>query len=417
MGAFPCPRPFILPDPASARNLTSIPLTTFSRGAPMSSEPDSLPPNVQEQIRSLCEHFQQAWEEGGRPRIEEYLPEIEEAYRAELRRQLLIIESRHRAAGLFSTPTEPYVPGPTTDEPIPVLEGYSFTGQVLGLGGMGVVWRGRDERLHRDVAVKVLRMGLKDQPAMLRRFQEETQLTSQLQHPGILPVHEAGTLPDSRPFFCMKVIKGRTLADLLEDRKSPVDDLPRFLQVFEQVCQAVGYAHSKGVIHRDLKPLNVMVGAFGEVQVMDWGLGKVLTAGEGPQEPEPPRPPLASVVETDRAGKPDSGTQAGSVLGTYAYMPPEQARGELGKVDRRSDVFGLGAILCEILTGHPPAHGFRRGAKGTGDSRGHGPSLRKTTGQWSGRGFGRPGGVLLAKGPGGQGNRVLIHLPIRTFSR
>ncbi|NLS96725.1 MAG: protein kinase [Planctomycetaceae bacterium] len=128
--------------------------------------------------------------------------------------------------------------------------------------------------------------------------------------------------------------------------------------MFEQVCQAIGYAHSKGVIHRDLKPLNIMVGAFGEVQVMDWGLGKVLPNREiGPQHKPEELAPLVSVVETDRAAVGDGATQVGSVLGTYAYMPPEQALGDLGRVDRRSDVFGLGAILCEILTGCPPYQG------------------------------------------------------------
>src|SRR5262249_46809727 len=131
---------------------------------------------------------------------------------------------------------------------------------------------------------------------------------------------------------------------------------PRFLSVFLQVCQAMAYAHSKGVLHRDLKPANVMVGAFGEVQVMDWGLAKVLG---GDRDVSPPRTETAaaSVVETDRTGEAGPGTQAGAVLGTWPYMAPEQARGEVERIDRRSDVFGLGSILCELLTGQPAYHG------------------------------------------------------------
>jgi hypothetical protein len=156
-----------------------------------------------------------------------------------------------------------------------------------------------------------------------------------------------GTLADGRPFLVMKLIKGRTLAALLEEREKPGGDLDRFLTVFEQVCLAVAFAHARGVIHRDLKPENVMVGAFGEVQVMDWGLAKRLTDRE------------RGVPEAADAGGPESfaQTRAGTVLGTLAYMPPEQARGETERLDARSDVFGLGGILCAILTGTPPHAG------------------------------------------------------------
>jgi tetratricopeptide (TPR) repeat protein len=157
----------------------------------------------------------------------------------------------------------------------------------------------------------------------------------------------------------MKLVEGRTLSALLRDRSDPAHNLPRFVAIFEQVCQAVAYAHSRGVIHRDLKPHNIMVGAFGEVQVMDWGLAKVV--GEKPVLPEPK---LATIVPTGSgntthdhlsAGTDTDHTAPGSVLGTPAYMAPEQARGE--SVNQRADVFGLGAILCEILTGQPPYTG------------------------------------------------------------
>src|SRR6185437_283153 len=114
-------------------------------------------------------------------------------------------------------------------------------------------------------------------PEMVRRFVEEAQISVQLQHPGVVPVYELGTFADARPYFSMKLIKGRTLADLLKERPEQASERSRFVAIFEQVCQTVAYAHARGVIHRDLKPSNVMVGAFGEVQVVDWGLAKVLT--------------------------------------------------------------------------------------------------------------------------------------------
>jgi len=348
----------------------------------------SIPPAVQDRIDELCLQFEQAWRTQDPLPVERLLPCVEEAYRPALLWELLTIEiAQRRANGEAPTADEYHgrfpeasdymdellastarvAPGSTVsttatskshNDPLPVLPGYSFSGRQLGEGGMGVVWRARDERLHRDVAVKVLRSAFVDQPAIVRRFEEEAQLTSQLQHPGIPPVHQTGTLTDGRPYFCMKVVKGQTLEDLLRERVSPTEDLPRFLQIFGQVCQAIGYAHNKGVVHRDLKPSNVMVGAFGEVQVMDWGLGKVLSAEEDSQRSESaPQSTMASVVETDRAGAAGNATQAGSVLGTYAYMPPEQALGVVDRVDRRSDVFGLGSILCEILTGGPPFQG------------------------------------------------------------
>jgi Tfp pilus assembly protein PilF len=221
--------------------------------------------------------------------------------------------------------------------------------ELIAEGGMGAVLRIRDPDLGRALAVKVMRPGAAARPGALERFLEEARLTGQLQHPGVPPVHELGRLDDGLPFFAMKLIKGRTLAALLRERPDPGRDLPRFVGVFRQVCQAVAYAHSRGVIHRDLKPLNVMVGAFGEVQVMDWGLAKALPrlAEEGPAPAAP--------ADTAYAVRPDPAhtlTQTGDVMGTPGYMAPEQARGEA--VDERCDVFGLGAILCEVLTGRPP---------------------------------------------------------------
>jgi serine/threonine-protein kinase len=219
-------------------------------------------------------------------------------------------------------------------------------GEEVARGGMGAVLRARDAALGRELAVKVLLDRHRGRPEVLRRFVEEARIGGQLQHPGVVPVYDLGTLPDARPFFAMKLVEGRTLAALLAERADPIADLPRFLSIFEAVCQAMAYAHARGVIHRDLKPSNVMVGAFGEVQVMDWGLAKVLRADN------------ATSDETERAiraarlaGRDES--VAGDVLGTPAYMAPEQARGEVDRVDRRADVFGLGGILAAVLTGGP----------------------------------------------------------------
>jgi serine/threonine-protein kinase len=231
----------------------------------------------------------------------------------------------------------------------------------IARGGMGAVLRGRDVDLGRDLAIKVLLESHQRKPEVVRRFVEEAQIGGQLQHPGVVPVYELGTLPDRRPFFAMKLVKGRTLAALLHERADTTADLPRFLGIFEAVCQTVAYAHARGVIHRDLKPSNVMVGSFGEIQVMDWGLAKVLPSG-GIADEGGSQPAQETVIQTVRSGSAGSGTdsQAGSVLGTPAYMAPEQARGEVEQIDERADVFGLGAILCEILTGQPPFGGSSR---------------------------------------------------------
>ena len=293
---------------------------------------------------------------GEAPALDDYLRRFPQ-YADALRLQLEF----HRAVSSGSagpTALNPDAPTVVRDEPgrgagaAPAVPGYELHGR-LGHGGMGDVWLGRDARLGRDVAVKVLKDELSGRPNLVRRFIEEAQVASQLAHPAIPPVHELGALPDGRPFFAMKVVKGHTLADLLDARRDPAEDLPRFVGIFEQVCQAVAFAHSKKVIHRDLKPANVMVGAFGEVQVMDWGLAKVQTRAPAAEE----LPARESVVETVRSSDVEDATQAGSVLGTYAYMPPEQARGEVWWLDERCDVFGLGAILCEILTGQPPYGG------------------------------------------------------------
>jgi tetratricopeptide (TPR) repeat protein/tRNA A-37 threonylcarbamoyl transferase component Bud32 len=245
-------------------------------------------------------------------------------------------------AGNFAPATDTQIEGELAGE----VAGFRILGEIAR-GGMGIVYRADDPALNRIVAVKVLQDKYRDSPTAAARFLEEARITAQLQHPGIPPVHQVGSVPDGRPFLAMKLIRGRTLADLLKDNAW---DRFQAVGVFEQICHTVAYAHDHGVIHRDLKPQNVMVGRFNEVQVMDWGLAKFRSAGTG----DPNATTAATTFHDPRAAGDDLQTRAGSVLGTPAYMPPEQAIGAVDKVDERSDVFSLGAILCAVLTGKPP---------------------------------------------------------------
>jgi len=229
----------------------------------------------------------------------------------------------------------------------------------LGRGGMGIVWEAWDVFLERTVAIKSLEVR-GDRPARLRRFLREAKIASRLNHPGIMAVHEFGITDDGRAYMVMRVLRGKTLRTILDERRQPGDDQPRLLAAFLQACQAVAAAHDAGIIHRDLKPANIMVGEYSLVTVMDWGLAKVL--GD----------PCPDLVGDDDAGGrcADLHTACGTIFGTPGYLAPEQARGEVDRVDRRTDVFGLGCILCEILTGQPPfrsdvpADAWRRSADG-----------------------------------------------------
>jgi tetratricopeptide (TPR) repeat protein len=218
----------------------------------------------------------------------------------------------------------------------------------IASGGMGVVYAAHDPTFDRELAIKVMSP---DQDAA--RFVLEAKVTARLPHPGVPPVYDLGTLPDGRPYLTMKLIRGRTLADEL---KAARPDLPRLLDVFERICLTVGFAHSKGIVHRDLKPSNVMVGNFGEVQVMDWGLAKELRNADcGMQIEDGPTASGSSNSQSAIRDPQFPETVAGEVKGTPAYMAPEQARGE--PVDARADVFALGSILAVILTGKPPFSG------------------------------------------------------------
>lgn len=217
----------------------------------------------------------------------------------------------------------------------------------IARGGMGRILQACDQTLERDVAIKVLLPG-----APAARFVRESRITARLNHPGIPPVHAMGSLPSGVTYLVMKLVIGHTMAREMEGRGSTL------LEIFHQVCHAVGYAHSRGIIHRDLKPANVMVGEFGEVQVMDWGLARDTRISESDLDSVQPSEAVTDFSETPQQSRPAHGDQKtvlGSVMGTPSYMAPEQARGEVA--DARADVFSLGAILCEILTGTPPFTG------------------------------------------------------------
>lgn len=239
----------------------------------------------------------------------------------------------------------------------------------IARGGCGEVRRMVDRTLNRVVAVKILREDLARDPGMVRRFMHEAQVIAQLDHPAIVPVHELGQFADDRWYLTMKEIEGKTLRDIIADLHEARGTgrfvatpegwtLRRCVEALRTVCEAIGFAHSKGVIHRDLKPDNVMVGDFGEVYVVDWGLALVHGAGPESDLTQTARPSWDDVGAA-RAMTSSTQTEHGLVVGTPAYMPPEQARGERDRIGAHSDVWALGAMLYAILFGRPP---FRGGA-------------------------------------------------------
>lgn len=209
----------------------------------------------------------------------------------------------------------------------------------IAMGGMATVYLAHDEALNRQIALKILTLpdsGTDLAPRMLR----EAKIVAQLEHPGIVPIHDVGTLPDGRVFYTMKFVQGQTLDQYV----ATASNLNDRLRIFLRICDAVAFAHSRGVLHRDLKPTNIMVGAFGEALVMDWGVAATMRE----------KLPDGSAVHERSNIEVGPITQDGAVVGTPGYLSPEQAGGARGKIDHRSDIYGLGAVLYFILTGHPP---------------------------------------------------------------
>jgi eukaryotic-like serine/threonine-protein kinase len=216
----------------------------------------------------------------------------------------------------------------------PDLTGTRYAlGAKLGQGGMGAVYLATDTQLQREVAIKV---SSAIAPELAERQRREALTIAQLEHPGIVPVHDAGVLPDGRVWYAMKRVKGERL-----DVWARGADLKAVLRLFQRICEAVAFAHAREVLHRDLKPENVMVGAFGEALVMDWGLAKTLGAAEPAAVPVlAPASALATIP--------------GLAVGTPAYMAPEQARGDVAAIGKATDVYGLGATLYALLAGTAP---------------------------------------------------------------
>lgn len=263
-----------------------------------------------------------------------------------------LLEQHGQPASLGEAETFVHLPGASpAPRPLPapgqVSDRYREEG-LLGRGAMGEVHRVYDHVLARRVARKVIQQAAHAQPELRARFLAEARVTAQLQHPGVVPVYDQGVLPDGRPWFTMPEIRGRTLREAIRTAHAdgPPDPpaLRRLVEAFHRVCEAVAYAHGRGVVHRDLKPSNVMIGEHGEVLVLDWGVSKVSGAA-------PDLQPVVSGRSSEHA------TQVGAITGTPSYMAPEVALGGARLVDARTDVYSLGAVLYEILTGRAPYTG------------------------------------------------------------
>jgi serine/threonine-protein kinase len=344
-------------------------------------------------IEEICSRFEAAWNEGQRPRIEDYFAEVAESERSELLPELLALDLEYRRkAGEGPALAEYLGRFPGQDELVRASFGITIQSaagprmketaggsrQVAGpryriirphaRGGLGQVSVARDEQLCREVALKEIRPERGDDPQLRRRFLAEAEITGQLQHPGVVPVYALEEGSDGRPYYAMRFVEGKTLAEAIAQYHL-LPTLLAFcglLQRFVAVCQTVAYAHSKGVIHRDLKPANVMVGDYGETLVVDWGLAKRLgesalgrATGESTGDSPSTGSPAESEPRTLVYGPRGAGgiTEDGQVLGTPAYMAPEVAAARVEEVGPAADVYGLGAMLYELLTDQAPYRG------------------------------------------------------------
>ncbi len=355
-----------------------------------------------EHVDSVCDRFERALRAGERPRIEEYLGGENEPALSVLLYEILIAElDWRRRHGEFPEPPE-YLARFATRAPLveaafatsmPAghradLASNSSGGLVVGFGekshskaesdsdgsaatsqrfhilrplaegGLGIVSVAYDSELHREVALKEIQRRLAFQPESRTRFLHEAEITGGLEHPGIVPVYSLGWYPDGRPYYAMRLIEGTSLKQSITnfhqigacDPGARTLTLRRLLDRFRDVCEALAYAHSRGVVHRDVKPHNIMVGRFGEALLVDWGLAKAMgqldsTSAAGSR--------LLKPVDSNGTAE----TVAGLAMGTPAYMSPEQAGGVTGRLGPASDVYGLGATLYHLLTGRAPFDG------------------------------------------------------------
>jgi Flp pilus assembly protein TadD len=344
-----------------------------------------LPAQQAQHLDKVCDNFEQAWKTAGTdgtpPRIEEYLADTCDPERSQLLHQLILLDIAYRQLRGEAPAEEEYRPrfpsissrflaealaAPAIPPSIgcgstlaPSLESAQFHSeryvvrQFHARGGIGEVWLAEDMEIGRPVALKRLREQRSDQHD---RFLGEARITGQLEHPGIVPIHDLGVDAEGRPFYIMTFIHGRTFKDVIDDyhagRRADREPLEvqrcRLLEIFVKVCEAVAYAHNRGVIHRDLKPDNVMLGPYGETLVLDWGMAKILNLPEQPAGAAP-MPPTYFTSSTK--------TQAGLVMGSPWYMAPEVAEGRAADADERTDVYLLGATLYHVLTGHAPREG------------------------------------------------------------
>ncbi len=367
---------------------------TASRG-----DPSAWSPEVALLVEEACNRFEAAWRAGAAPRIEAYLGDTPEPALSALLRELLALEVEYRLGG-GDTPTpaeydarfpghaglirevlagartdgppnptgayEPADTGTDGDDRLPADRRRSGRFTPLrkhAQGGLGTVSVAFDETLRRQVALKAIRPDRRGNAAVRRRFLAEAEITGQLEHPGVVPVYALEEDAAGQPYYAMRFVQGQTLAEAIRAYHAGPAPLAfrGLLKRFVDVCQTIAYAHSRGVIHRDLKPANVLLGDYGETLVADWGLAK--RVGGGPKAPSRPgEGPTAAGIDTG-VGSGEALTEAGQVLGTPAYMAPEQAEGGSDAVGPAADVYALGAILYEVLTGQPP---YR--AAGMGDT-------------------------------------------------
>jgi serine/threonine-protein kinase len=279
----------------------------------------------------------------------------------EIRRSLADVDRPHRAGSTLEYLSPLSQPAGSRDR-------YTLT-TLHAKGGIGQVWLARDTAMEREVALKELRPDRSGNDSILRRFLQEARITGQLDHPGVVPVYELGrgdTGADGpRPYYTMRFVRGRTLSDAvagyhqdLAAKKASRADLLALINAFVGVCNTVAFAHSRNIIHRDLKGTNIVLGEFGEVVLLDWGLAKLVDVDRPDVQPDADFDPEMTAPHSGQVDLPGPDlTAAGQVLGTPAFMAPEQAEGRSDRIGRRTDVYGLGAILYEILAGQPPFGG------------------------------------------------------------